>query len=523
MPTYIKDRLPLFIILLIFVALKIPQLHYAFYWDECWPYAPALKAMYIHGPSLMPNAIDAELSRGHPLLFHALAAIWMNIFGTSHVSLHSFALLISVLFLIAIYETALRIFGCRVAVLALTLIIVQEMFFIQSSILLPEMLVALWCFLSLVFYAKEKYLLTALCLTLLFYTKESGLVMGAVLGIDAIAGSFKKGTSLKLLLYRLLSVGIPCVLIAVFFLIQKHLLGWYIFPMHNGMIQHKWNIVWFNFRMCGIETLYCAQMRNYYFLLLAAVAVITAIKRKKLKLLTILLPVVCIYYFVDDTRAGRLLPSVPFFIVFILSALCFIYTYSASEYCTSPQQRKLIRLSGWFILCFLCFSAMNFFTPRYILAAMIPMLFITSVFYLQVIKLSFTWLYYPVILLVLGIGVRAYMHNEVYGDCEHGIFDALTVQQGVTDYFEKNVARDQQIGAMFMESQHLTDPATGFLHSEKAFKNVKWEVGSNTHYAVFDDIEPDEKRYLQIKGDTGFYLAKRIEKGIVWAEIYKRK
>ena len=103
MPVRIKDRLPLFIILLVFVALKIPHLHYAYFWDESWPYAPALRAMYLHGPGLMPNAIDPELSRGHPLLFHALAATWMKIFGTSHVSLHSFALLISILFLIFIY------------------------------------------------------------------------------------------------------------------------------------------------------------------------------------------------------------------------------------------------------------------------------------------------------------------------------------------------------------------------------------------------------------------------------------
>ena len=521
--TDLKKSIPLFIILLVFVALKVPQLHYAYYWDESWPYAVAIKGMYQHGVSLMPNAIDAELSRGHPLFFHAVAATWMHIFGSSHISMHSFALLISALFLIAIYETALRIFDQRTALLALLLIVVQEMFFIQSSLVLLEMLVAFLCFLSLVFYIKERYLLTALSLTMLFYTKESGLVMGAVLGIDTVVSMLNKNTPpLKLRLYKMLSVAVPCAFIGIFFLVQKHVRGWYVFPLYSGLIQHRWDIFWYTFRMSCITTLFYEQLRFYYFLLLLPIAVIAAVRQKNTALMTILLPAFCIYYFVDDTRAGRILPSIPFFILFVAASVFFIYTYSAKEYCPDSKQRKLVRLSGWFVLCFLCFSAMNFFTPRYLLAAMIPLFFIISVCCVNVIKQSYTWLYYAVILAVLTIGGFAYMHNDAWGDCEHGIFDGLYVQQGVVDYFEKNVPNDLHIAALFMEGQHLSDPATGFLHRDKPYTDVKWDINDETRYAIFDNIEADE-RYTRIKNDTGFYLAKRIEKGKVWAEIYKRK
>ncbi len=519
MPVNTKSRLPLFVILTIFIGLKLPYLHYAYYWDESWPYAVAIKAMYHHGVSLMPTAIDSELSRGHPLFFHAIAATWMNIFGDSHISMHSFALFISVVFLIAIYETALRMFDQRVAVLALILVIVQEMFFIQSSLVLFEMLVAFLCFSSLVFYVREKYFLTALCLTMLFYTKESGLVAGIVLGIDAFFNFLNKNAPLKLRIYKLVSVGVPCLFIGVFFVMQKHLRGWYIFPLYSDCIKHSFTDFWYLFRIGCVKTVFIDQLRFCYFMLLVLLAVVAAVRQRKLKPLTILLPAICIYYLIDDTRAGRLLPGIPFFIVFILSVIWLVYSYPAREY-YSDRQRKLIRINGWFVICFLCFSSLNFFTPRYMLAAIIPTLFISAVFMNTLIKHAYV--YVTVLIIILSIGGYAYMLSDAWGDCEHGIFDGLKVQQGVADYFEKNVPRDQYIGALSMEGQHLSNPATGFLHSDRAFTNVSWDINANTHYAIFDNIENDT-RYAQIKNDTCFYPAKRIEKGNVWAEIYKRK
>ena len=94
---YLKTRWELFLVLAIFIAVKLPALHYPFYWDESWSYAPGVKLMYLHGPSLMPNAIDLFYSRGHPLLFYASAASWMRLFGDSHISQHAFCLFLSIL------------------------------------------------------------------------------------------------------------------------------------------------------------------------------------------------------------------------------------------------------------------------------------------------------------------------------------------------------------------------------------------------------------------------------------------
>jgi 4-amino-4-deoxy-L-arabinose transferase-like glycosyltransferase len=129
MANFLKRRWLLFAVLVVFILCKVPHLYYPFYWDESWPYATAVRTMYNHGISLMPGAIEGELSRGHPLFFHAAAATWMKVFGATHFSMHCFALFIAVCCLVAVYEAGLRLFNQRVALLALLLVATQAIFF----------------------------------------------------------------------------------------------------------------------------------------------------------------------------------------------------------------------------------------------------------------------------------------------------------------------------------------------------------------------------------------------------------
>ena len=64
-------------------------------WDEIWVYAPALTEMAEIGPTLLPGVLDAELSRGHPLLFHFLGGVFINLFGDELTTFRLYALLIS--------------------------------------------------------------------------------------------------------------------------------------------------------------------------------------------------------------------------------------------------------------------------------------------------------------------------------------------------------------------------------------------------------------------------------------------
>ncbi len=176
MREWLGKRWVLLLVLAVFIICKVPHLSYPFYWDESWPCEAAVKAMYGHGPSLMPNAINPDLSRGHPLFFHAAAAVWMRVFGASHVAQHSFALLIAVMVLVLVYEAGLRMFNQRVSVISLLLVATQVVFFVQSSFMFPEVLLGLLVFAALYFYAQSKSLVAGIALTALFFTKESGLV-----------------------------------------------------------------------------------------------------------------------------------------------------------------------------------------------------------------------------------------------------------------------------------------------------------------------------------------------------------
>ena len=524
MAAFVKNRWVLFLVLIVFILCKVPHLHYPYYWDESWPYAVAIRDMYLHGISLMPAAIDPELSRGHPLLFHLLAACWMHIFGNSHISMHSFALTISVLFMVAIYEAGLKLFNKRAAIMSMVLVATQVVFFVQSSYVLFEMLVAFLAFLSLYFYVRQKYFLTALFLSALFYTKESGLIMGFVLGMAACIGLFDKKMELKKRMYQLISVAIPCVLIGIFFLIQKHIRGWYIFPFYNNLIEHNWDSFWYNFRHNGVKNTFYAYLKYYYFLLLLAVSLIAAIKNKSFKYLAFFLPAIIIYYFVDDMRAGRPMPSFPFFISFILSIMLMLYLLKQLKIYRDTQQEQFIVLSCFFIFCFFCFSSMNFFTYRYLLPSLIPLFFFTAVIFDKFIERTYPVLYYPALLLMLVISFFAFKTDEGYGDADIHDVDGMDVQQSVVDYMEKMNYYDKNIGSgSFLERQHLFDPATGFLHSDKTFKKLDWSIDRYTEIAIFDNLEPDNRYESYFNRDSSFHRVFRNQKGKVWAEIYLRE
>ncbi|NDC40661.1 MAG: hypothetical protein EBZ77_03785, partial [Chitinophagia bacterium] len=230
---YLSPRWVAYTCMLIFVLLRLPALLYPFFWDESWSYAPAVQLMHQHGPSLSPIAIATSYSRGHPLLFYATAAAWMNLAGTSHLAMHAFALLVATFFLIALLEITLRHFGATASTAVVVLCSTSLLFLVQSTMVLPEIFLALWLLLSLHFFAEKRFGLLAASLTLALFTKEASLVLAGVLVVWSVVALFGK-EEWKTRLARLTAVAAPCLAIACFYLWQKKLLGWYFFPEHLG-------------------------------------------------------------------------------------------------------------------------------------------------------------------------------------------------------------------------------------------------------------------------------------------------
>ncbi|MCD6012397.1 MAG: hypothetical protein K0Q79_2259 [Flavipsychrobacter sp.] len=522
MVDFLKKRWVLLLVLITFVLCKLPHLQVAYYWDESWPYAVAIKAMFNHGPSLMPGVLDPEFSRGHPLFFHAAAATWMQLFGDSHVSVHSFALLISLLLLVVVYEAGLKLFDERVACISIILVATQVIFFVQSAFLLPEMLVAFLSFLSIYAYTRQKYLVVAVSLAMLFYTKESGLITGFVIGIHALIMLFNRSIPLIVRLRGVMSVAVPCVLIGIFFLIQKQVHGWYIFPLHSDLIEHKWDSFWYCFQVNALTTMFERDNRYMYFLLLSALSILAAVIKKNYWYLILFFPCIVIGYCLIDKDLVRILSGVPFLFLVILSVAATLHVFTKLNVFETGQQKQFVVLLFVFIFCFLCFSSTIFFTPRYLLTTIVSVLFITSVLFAALIKRTFKHVYYAVLVLILLTGVYSFKTSDSYGDADMGAFDAIDVQQHVVDYMEQNKYYDKAIGCKFLGFKNLTEVRCGFLRSGRAFTNVKWDINGYTDYAIFDNIENDA-RHSRVKKDTTLKLVYRYQKGKMWAEVYGRK
>lgn len=526
MYAFLQKRWVLLLTLIVFIALKIPHLSYPFYWDESWPYASGVKHMFANGPSLMPGAIDGELSRGHPLMFHFLASLWMKLFGTSNFAMHTFPLFIAVLFMIAIYEAGLRLFDKRVAITALLLISFQQLFLVQSSFVLLEMMLAFLAFVSIYFYVTKKYVLTALSLTMLYYTKESGMILGLVLGVDALIGLFSKQKTLKDKLYGILSLGMPVLAIAAFFIIQKQVSGWYVLPLYSNTFETAWYWYYEKIR-AGVKVCFRDDLRKYYFLLLVTLSVVAALRIKKplMASMLIALPIVTLlcsdsyHWLLPNYITVSLLPAVLIFVVYSM--------FKVTDYHT-PNQRKFVLLSIWLVILFIYYSAINMFhINRYLLIAFVPVMFVAAIYTVFIISKINAKLFLPFLIIMLGIEAYAYKKDTSLGDIKLGAFDAMYVQQDLIEYVEKHDFYDKQI-AVFEHLQylHLLDNTTGFRTTDRPFLHVeKWGNYYKADVVMIENMEMKEPMeiYSNMARDTSYILAHRIERGLAWGAIFVRK
>jgi len=464
----------------------------------------------------MPNAIDTFYSRGHPLLFYAAAATWMRIFGDSLIAEHSFSLFISCLLIISVFEVCYKIFNKRVAIISILTLSVQVMFFVQASFVLPEIMVALLILLTLYFYSSEKYFYTFLSCSALMLTKESGIVLGFVLGTHAFFYLFNKKQSLKDRLSNFASIFFSGVVIFVFFLVQKKINGWYLFPEHVGMIQWNWTTFWEKFKY-SISALFNNDFRFRFFQLLLLISFIVAVKDKKIKYAIAFLPGLFIYAIIKGGLQWLSLQIL--FVLLLLSLLFSCYQLTRLDYNTNVSKKKFIYLSVFFLIAYLCFSCVNFFSPRYLMSALVILIVLSAYYFDLLIDKLNDWVYYFSLLLILIIGIFGFKHDSGLGDINLGAYDGMIVQQRIVDYLEKNNFYDKVIVTRsFQDREHLEKPYTGFLHN-KVFKNVNWAITSPTDILIFSNIEPDPV-YKYIKNDTTYHLLYRTQKGQVWGEIY---
>jgi 4-amino-4-deoxy-L-arabinose transferase-like glycosyltransferase len=319
---------------IILILVKYSSLSLPYFWDEAWPYATGVHLMYDNGLSLLPGAIPFDISRGHPLFFHLFSSLWMKIFGNTLFASHFFSLIISCGLLLTVYFFGKKYLSPETGFYSAIILCVQPVFLAQSSMLLPEIMLAMLSLFTLYFYLSGKkipFLITSICMLL---TKESGIIVLLSLLIKEFIDYFqaRKKSDFHDLFFRVLLITAPVLFAFIFFLLQKIKTGYFFLPLYTD---HE------NF-------------------------VLNTILNK--------LSDFPAFFFIYQGR--NLLSG-----IFILSIIFLFTTGKKTD--LNEKEKNVVYLLTIFILMFLVFSASNFYSPRYLLNIFPPFIFIATYLFLR--------------------------------------------------------------------------------------------------------------------------------------------
>lgn len=462
----------LFSLIVAFVIFKLQHLSLPFYWDEAWPFSHAVHKMYENGLSLLPDAIPTEISRGHPLLFHFLAAAWMKVFGTSLVAINAFPLFLSVLLIISIYMFGKKFLSRDAGLLAALIFCLQAVFLAQSSFLLLEVMLALLGIWTFYFYLTKQRIWYIVFATLLMMTKESGIVVVAVLSAWEIVRllflnkTYKK--EVKTFLLNILIIVIPVFLVAIYFVVQKIIHGWFFFPLHVDFMSFTPGIIKTKFFII-LNFIFFAQGR-YIITLLILIALVVHLFIRKSKFI--------------------------------------------------ESKWEVMSLLTLFILAFAVFSSLNFLSNRYLLITLPPLALIFAHLMIESFKLMRGLL---VLAIVMSVVILVIFNTKKINnhDDNLGYIDQVKVHQKMVDYCEQENLFDKSIYSHFLMRVNLTSPYAGYLSdTNKKFNKVVPEFSEDVDYCIFSAIEYYPV-FDSVKLAAELEAVKEFRKNTAWVTLYK--
>jgi 4-amino-4-deoxy-L-arabinose transferase-like glycosyltransferase len=517
---YAHSTIVLFCVIAV-IVFKIPHLGLQFFWDEAWVYAPAVKLMGAGLPSLMPDSIPVDYTRGHPLIFHFMASCWLKIFGESNASLHSFALLISVLLLCSVYYFGKTIFNKNVAVVATILLSVQAVFLAQSSFLLPEIMLSLFVVLTTFCFLKEKKVGYILFGTALVLTKESGVILIASLAvwffIDYLLVK-KEGFKAVIFFRDLLILVLPVLIASVYFITQWKIHGWFFYPEHIGMINLSYDSFLSSFR----------KVYNFFFedqgrkILTIGFVIIFLLFYKPLsfkwRVFLSFLMLACVKIFFG---LWKLPPFLTMAVCGFIMVMLFYFLCLKKYVEKFSIQDKAICVFYIFTFSFLLFSSINFLSNRYLLC-LIPFYTLTLSYFAYGAFVNNKWLFIVVSIFAIISSVYATATTKKSGDDNLSYVNIIALQKSVVSYMEEQNLYDENIHATFLNIHNLSSPVSGFLSGEQRFTRLTVGVNDSTRYAIIVNYEQD-KWIGSIQKSESFKEIKRFENDIFWVKIYERK
>jgi 4-amino-4-deoxy-L-arabinose transferase-like glycosyltransferase len=437
-----------------------------FYWDEAWSYAVAVYEMTNNISTILPFQVDQDVYRGHPLFFYFITSITAKISGFSPFNLHIIMYAMSCIFLIILFRASSKWFNQSTAFTICFFILFQEIYIIQSSLLLPEIMIAFLSIISMYCVIQKNYLLYFIYGSMLVLTKESGIV--AILSsclINLLNPLFNK-LSLRQYFKELLLATLPLLVFILFLIIQKLKWGWYFYPDHIGLIDVRPDKIFAYIK--DILKIVFINKFNYLF--------------------SIIIIIISFFYnlIVSPDNFKKIIKNKTFWLILI------------------------------FTLTYILFSAINFYTSRYL----IPLFFILAIIIGISIKSIKTTR--VSILLINGLIFLAQLtiyntnNNFNNGDCEKHYIDAVQVEKSAFDDFvTKNT--DSTFGADFLTDFNLRFNYLGYVNNGLKL-NVK--SYSEARFIIATSNSPLTDYIKSMNNNLVLMYTK--SQNNAWCRIYKR-
>ncbi|MCO5274718.1 MAG: glycosyltransferase family 39 protein [Flavobacteriales bacterium] len=505
--------------LVAFVGYKWQFLSLPLYWDEAWVYGPGVRAMHANGLSILPNTIGTELSRGHPLLFHLMAALWASCFGASNPSLHAFSLLLATILLFLTYWIGSKLGSRQIGLAAMLMVGLNEIFLAQSALLLPEIALGVALLLAAWAYVQKHvagYIAAATCA---LFIKESALVLIlALICWHSISTTSRKSAANSKPWWPWLGIILSPLLPATLFLLYQRIsYGWFLYPLHMGLISWEIKDIHYFFKF-GYRELFEQQGMEWATL---AFGLIAPMAWKGWRKWYFGIMVAFLYVAAIKVLDGKwTLSPLPTLIVTLACFGAILFLQFRPLHKQEGARGELPAIGLVLVLGFLMFSALNFFSDRY-LTGMIPFVAIgmSAVLYSALAP----WhkaLFPAMVLLIAGNLTRHIGTDGRVGDTTLSYADDIHAHLRVIHACEALHLQDTPIYGSFMDITYMTDLSAGYLSAGRAFQHVTDSLSPNTQYAIVSQASP--KDFPGKLLSLGFTKTAYFRSGPAWCALFQR-
>lgn len=470
---FLKKYYYFFILILVIALITIFKLSYfnlPFYWDEAWSYAMAIFDMAEKRPTLIPGHANEWFTRGHPLLYYFLASMWLKIFGANVISAHIFSFILSIFAIFTSFYVFKNLTGnINISLLIVLSIVVQAIFLAQCTMLLPEIFLMTIGILTLYFYYNNKLLWYAILGSLLVLIKETGLVFILFIVFDRVF--FRKimyidsSESNRQFLKDIVLLVMPLLPFSLFIIIQKINSGYFLFPEHTSMIVKDLKTIYNNFKSFAYQLLFY-QGRNLWTVVFILLMPIIIIKK----------------HFKQDE------------LYMILSVILFILVY-------------------------ILFCSINFFTTRYLLAVLPWYFYIVIISIYKSFGKKMNCSYVLIIFLIILNFLKS-LRLEGEGDVVLTYKNSVKLHKEAVNFLEHEKWYNKKIYTGFLMRFNLMYPHLGYLHENKTFNNIV--EAEDAEILIFYSNEPDIL-YERFKTDSMYVSVRRFANKGTWVEIIKKK